>query len=82
MIGFKINFMQVKTYVLPEVFVKFIGKPITPRGFIINHGINYLFKVLEGEKLLIESMLLNSKVIWSDSDAFPESFLLSNQSSL
>ena len=78
MTSFEIKFMQFKTYVLPEVFVKFIGKPITPRGFIISHGINYLFKVSEGEKLLIESTLLNSQAVGNDSDAFPESFLLTN----
>ena len=78
MIGFEIYFMQVRTYVLLEVFVKFIGKPITPRGFIISHGINYLFKVSKGEKLLIESALLNCKAVGSDSDALFESFLLSN----
>ena len=80
--GFEINFMQVRTYVLPEVFVKFTGKPITSRGFIISHGINHLFKVFEGEKLLTESTFLNYKAVGSDSDALSESFLLSNQSFL
>ena len=82
MIGFEINFMQVRTYVLPEVFVKFKGKPITPRGFIISHGVNHLFKVSEGEKFLRESMLLNSQGVGNDSDVLPESFLLSNRSSV
>ena len=80
--GFEINFMQVRTYVLPEVFVKFKGKLITPRGFIISHGVNHLFKVSEGEKLLTEGMLLNSQAVGDDINAFLESFLLSNQSSL
>ena len=59
MIGFEINFMQVRTYVLPEVFVKFIGKPITPRGFIISRGVDRLLKISEGKKFLTKSTLLN-----------------------
>ena len=82
MIGVKIDFMQVRTYVLPKVFVKFTRKSITSRGFIISHGINHFFKVLESEKLLTESTLLNCKAVWSNSDALSECFLLSNRSSL
>ena len=78
MIGFEINFMLVRTHVLPEVFEKFTGKPITPKEFVINHGLNYLFKVLEGEKFLTKSILLNSQAIGDDSNALPKSFLLSN----
>ena len=59
MIGFKINFVQIRTYMFLEVFVKFTGKPIAPRGFMISHGVNHLLKVSEGKKFLIESMLLN-----------------------
>ena len=59
MIGFKINFMQIETNILPKVFVKFTRKPITLRGFIIFHGENYLFKVSKGKKLLTKSTLLN-----------------------
>ena len=64
---------------LPKVFVKFIGKPITPRGFIIRHGVNHLLKVLNGKKFLTKIMILNYEEIWSNRDTLFESFLLSNQ---
>ena len=80
--GFEINFVQVRTYFLQEVFVKFTGKPITPKEFIINYGVNHLFNVSEGEKFLIEGMLLNSQAVWNNSNALHESFLLSNMLSV
>ena len=63
---------------LLEVFVKFTGKPITPRGFVICHGEGSLFEISEGEKLLTESTLLHRKAVRSNRDALPESFFLSN----
>ena len=63
---------------LLEVFVKFIGKPITPRGFIISLGVNCLLKVSEGKKFLTESTLLHRKAVRSNIDALPESFFLCN----
>ena len=59
MIGFKINFVQIRTFILLEVFVKILGKPITPRGLVIYHRKDNLFEVLYGEKFLIKSPLLD-----------------------
>ena len=82
MICFKIDFVQIRADLLPKVFVKFTGKTITPKGFVICHGKGSLLKIYEGEKLLTESMLLNRKAVRSNRDAFSESLFLRNRISL
>ena len=59
MIFFKIDFVEIRDYLLLEVLIKLIGKSITPKGLVIHHGVDCLFKVSEGKKLLTESTLLN-----------------------
>ena len=82
MICFKMDSVQIKVNFLPEVFVKFTGKVITPRGFFICHGKGSLFKISEGEKFLTESPLLNRKAVRSSREAFSESLFLRNRISL
>ena len=78
MICFKIDFVQIGADLLPKVFVEFIGKPITPKGFFVYHGERSLFEISEGEKLLTESTLLHCKAVRNNRDALPESFFLCN----